>query len=96
MNIKIIAGAMLVAVSLGLLGCDTLPPTDDQMLKQAVLERLNRDELLRRQMLSASVQGGVVTLHGAVSDEGIRLRAVSVAQATPGVQGQVRDQMTRR
>lgn len=96
MNIKGIIGAVMVMLNVGLIGCNTLPPTDDQMLQQAVMERLNRDDLVRRQMLSATVQAGVVTLHGVVSDEVIRLRALSVAQATPGLQGQVRDQMTRR
>lgn len=96
MNIKRIAGLAVLVLNLGFIGCDTLPPTNDQMLKQAVMERLNRDALVRRQMLSATVQGGIVTLHGVVSDEGLRLRALGVAQATPGVQGQVQDQMTRR
>lgn len=89
-------GILMVILGLGLAGCSSLPPpVEDQSLKQAVMERLDQDILVRRQVLSVSVQNGVVTLRGTITDEALRLRAKSIVQSTPGVV-EVQDQTTRR
>ncbi len=88
-------GAMLLAVA-GLVGCDTLPPaTEDSNLTQIVIERLYQDKLVSRQVLGVTVKNGVATLRGAITDEGLRARAKSIVQATPGVL-EVKDQTIRR
>jgi osmotically-inducible protein OsmY len=46
-------------------------------------------------MLNVSVANGVVTLQGIVTDEGLRARAKSIAEGTPGVV-KVHDQTTLR
>ena len=86
----------LMISGLGLVGCGTMPtPSEDSSLAQAVLERLYQDNLIRRQGLGVSVTNGVVTLHGAITDETLRMRAKSIAESTPGVSA-VQDQTTRR
>ena len=83
-------------LGVGLAGCSSLQSSGDDNLRLVVLERLQQDDLVRRQMLSASVQDGVVTLHGVIHDEGVRIRAINIAQSTPGVNKPVQDQMIRR
>ena len=91
---KIILGcAMGVAL---LAGCDTLPPaTEDQNLTQSVIERLYQDKLVSRQVLGVTIKNGVATLRGSITDEGLRARAKSIVQSTPGVV-EVKDQTLRR
>jgi len=83
-------------VGVGLAGCSSVQPSGDDNLRQAVMERLQQDDLVQRQLLSVSVQDGVVTLHGVIHDEGVRMRAISLTQSTPGVNKPVQDQMIRR
>ncbi|MCX7007106.1 MAG: BON domain-containing protein [Kiritimatiellaeota bacterium] len=96
MKKMMMGGLMTLVVAAWLAGCDTLQPrTEDQSLSQVVLERLNQDSLVRRQILGVTVENGVVTLRGTITDEGIRIRAKSIAESTPGVV-KVQDQTTRR
>ena len=94
---KIMRGCSIAAVLVaGLVGCDTVQPsTEDQHLTQAVMERLYQDKLVGHQVLGVSVQNGVATLRGSVADEGLRARAKSIVQSTPGVV-EVKDQTTLR
>jgi len=94
---KMMLGGLVAAMAIaGVSGCASLQPrTEDAGLSQAVLERLYRDSLVQRQVLGVSVENGVVTLRGTVSDESIRMRAKSIAESTPGVI-KVVDQTTRR
>ncbi|TAN39172.1 MAG: BON domain-containing protein [Verrucomicrobia bacterium] len=85
-----------VVLGLNLIGCSTLSSTDDQDLQRIIMERLNQDNLVRRQMLNVTVQEGVVILRGVVNDETVRMRAVSIVQGTPGVQKKIQDQTVRR
>jgi len=85
----------LVALGISFAGCGTLSPTNDRELQQAITERLGQDDLVRRQMLSVSVQAGVPILRGVVHDEAVRARALSIAQGTPGVEKKVQDQTVR-
>jgi len=80
----------------GLAGCDTVQPrTEDQGLTQSVMERLYQDNLVSRQVLGVTVQNGVATLRGSITDEGVRARAKAIVQSTPGVV-EVKDQTIRR
>ena len=87
---------LCVLVGVGLVGCSSIQSSGDDNLRLAVMTRLQQDDLVNRQMLSATVQDGVVTLHGVIHDEGVRIRAVNIAQNTPGVNKPVQDQMIRR
>ena len=92
----ILAGLMVGLTMVGGVGCDTLQPgNEDANLSRAVMERLNNDSLVQRQGLGVFVANGVVTLHGTITDESIRIRAKSIAESTPGVV-KVQDQITRR
>jgi len=94
---KLMWGCVLTVVAgLGLAGCGSLPPpVEDQGVTKAVMERLYQDELIRRQVLAVSVQNGVATMHGTITDEALRLRAKSIVQSTPGVT-EVLDETSRR
>jgi len=92
---RMILGCMAL-IMVGLTGCGSLPPpVEDQSLAQAVKERLDQDDLIKRQLLGVSAHDGVVTLYGTVTDDALRLRAKSIAESTPGVMS-VKDQTTRR
>jgi len=94
---KIILGCSLaLAFVAGVAGCDTLQPTtEDKKLTQSVLERLYQDKLVSHEVLGVTVQKGVATLHGSITDEGLRARAKSIVQNTPGVV-EVKDETVRR
>jgi osmotically-inducible protein OsmY len=94
---KMMLGCAVVAVLVaGWTGCDTLQPaTEDQNLTQSVIERLYQDKLVGRQVLGVTVQNGVATMRGSITDEGLRARAKSIVQSTPGVV-EVKDQTFRR
>lgn len=97
MKNTMLGGCLVAMLACSLIGCDTLQSTsvEDQNLSQAVMERLSQDSLVRRQVLGVSVVNGVVTLRGTFTDEGLRVRAKSIAESTPGVV-KVQDQTTRR
>ena len=82
-------------LGLCLAGCTTAPQGADQGLKSEVLHRLNTDDLLKREVVGVTVEQGVVTLIGTVSDDALRLRAIGIAAGTPGVQ-KVEDRLLRK
>ncbi|MCX6998371.1 MAG: BON domain-containing protein [Kiritimatiellaeota bacterium] len=82
-------------LGLCLAGCTTAPSGADQSLKNEVLHRLNADDLIRREVVGVTVEQGVITLIGTVSDEALRLRAISIAQGITGVQ-KVEDRLLRK
>src|SRR5690606_12701346 len=57
----------------------------DTLLFRTVQARLLEDDALEDAAVSASVEGGVVTLSGTVPSEALRDRAVAVARETAGV-----------
>lgn len=96
MNKMMLGCSMAVVLAAGWAGCDTLPPsTEDQNLTKAVIERLYQDKLVSSQVLGVTIQNGVATMHGSVTDDGLRARAKSIVQSTPGVV-EVKDQTIRR
>jgi len=96
MNKMILGCSLAMVLVAGVVGCDTLPPaTEDTKLAQAALERLYQDKLVSHEVLGVTVQKGVATLHGTISDEGLRARAKSIVQNTPGVV-EVKDETVRR
>ena len=78
-----------------LAGCTTPLEGVDQSLKSEVLHRLNQDDLIKRQVIGVTVEQGVVTLAGTVSDEALRMRAVGIVSGIPGVQ-KVEDRLRRK
>jgi len=82
-------------VLLGLAGCATPVLDENQVLSNAVVYRLNQDDVLRRSVISVTAAQGVVTLMGTVPNDALRLRAIGIAQGTPGVQ-KVEDRLQRQ
>ena len=94
MNKRSVWGSLVGLTLLWATGCTTLPLDDDQGLRNAVLQRLNQDELIRRTMINVTARQGVITLMGQIPDDALRLRAVSIVRGTPGVR-EVEDHLRR-
>ena len=74
------------------MGCANLalPETgSDAELAEAIQDRLSQDAVAGRSPLGVSVEQGVATLSGSLSDAGARARALSIVRGTPGVRGVV-------
>lgn len=57
----------------------------DLDVRDAVVDRLREDPVTARQTFGVNVSGGVVTLTGSVRNPQVRMRAISIAEGTPGV-----------
>ena len=79
----------LVIVLLTVVGCATMQTgagsENDQAVQRHVLERLQQDGVTASHGLGVRVRGGVAMLNGSVPDETVRVRAMSIVRATPGV-----------
>ena len=89
---------VLCLVVLVLPGCATYTPPPDSMsgggspdgdLATEIYSRLSDDSMTGRYTFGVTVQGGVVTVQGAVPDEPTRTRILGIIRATPGVQSVV-------
>ena len=74
-----------LTLALSMAGCKSstpvAPPADDARLTQAVQSRLSGDSALSTEPIQASVQNGIATLNGTVSNEAARsLAAADTAQ----------------
>jgi outer membrane biosynthesis protein TonB len=79
------AAVTALALTLGIAGCKSstpaVQPADDSSLTAAVQNRLSSDSALAPESIQASVQNGVATLNGNVSNEAARsLAAADVSQ----------------
>jgi hypothetical protein len=82
-TVRSLAAVTTFWLALGVAGCksSTPPPADDATLTQAVHSRLSGDSALSTESIQASVQNGIVTLNGTVSNEAARsLAAADVSQ----------------
>jgi len=59
----------------------------DREIRQAVLQEFSWDPRVEEMCLGVSVENGVVTVTGIVSDDAKRLAAVEAARRVPGVHG---------
>lgn len=87
-------GFAAFAACLLLVGCATTPSANlyeppaaasDQALAAEITQRLAYDAVTGNATYGVSARDGVVTLSGSVHDETVRLRALGIARATPGV-----------
>ena len=76
------------------IGCGCASLTDDgsgtatvsdTTLSSAIRERLQADSVTSPYVFSVTVHKGFAVLQGQVPDDGVRIRAVSVARSAPGV-----------
>ncbi|WP_051978975.1 BON domain-containing protein [Edaphobacter aggregans] len=78
-----------LALTLSVAGCKSstpaAPPADDASLTQAVQNRLSGDSALSTESIQTSVQNGVVTLNGNVSNEAARSLAAADASQIAGI-----------
>ena len=78
-----------LALTLSVAGCKSsppaAPPVDDASLTTAVHSRITSDGALGTEQIQSSVQNGVVTLNGTVSNEAARSLAASDAAQVSGV-----------
>ncbi|WP_348268568.1 BON domain-containing protein [Edaphobacter paludis] len=78
--------AAAFALSLSFAGCQkATPPPDDAALSSAVQARLTGDSALQSEPIQASVQNGVATLNGTVSNEAARSLAAADAAQVAGL-----------
>ncbi|MBS1820416.1 MAG: BON domain-containing protein [Acidobacteria bacterium] len=83
--LRTLAVLSALSLALGAAGCksSTAPATDDATLATAVHSRLAGDSALSSEQIQTSVDNGIVTLNGTVSNEAARsLAASDVAQVT--------------
>jgi hypothetical protein len=75
-----------LALSLGIAGCkSTPPPPDDAATATALQSRISSDEALKTEAIQSSVQNGIATLNGTVSNDAARALAASDAAQVPGI-----------
>ncbi|WP_313900656.1 BON domain-containing protein [Edaphobacter flagellatus] len=78
--------ALALALSIG--GCKSstpAPATDDATLTSAVQSKLSADNALSTESIQSSVQNGIVTLNGTVSNDAARSLAASDVSQIPGI-----------
>lgn len=83
---RAITFAAVLAVALSLSGCKkSAAPPDDAALTTAVQTRISGDSALQPESIQATVQDGVATLNGTVSNEAARSLAASDAAQVAGL-----------
>src|SRR6185437_13313644 len=83
---RAITFAAVFAVALSFSGCKkSAPPPDDAALTTAVQTRIAGDSALQPESIQATVQNGVATLNGSVSNEAARSLAASDAAQVAGL-----------
>ena len=86
---RVFAITLLLGGAVAIAGCAGLEASPmspgDANLKASVLERLQDDEIVSEQGIGVRASDGVVTLTGSIEDPGVRARAMSIANGSPGV-----------
>jgi hypothetical protein len=86
---RTLIAATALSLALSVTGCKSstpaTPATDDASLTAAVHSRLTSDAALANEPIDSSVQNGVVTLNGNVSNEAARSLAASDVSQIPGI-----------
>jgi outer membrane biosynthesis protein TonB len=83
---RAITFAAVFAVALSFAGCKrSTPPPDDASLNSAVQTRIADDSALQSESIQVSVQDGVATLNGTVSNDAARSLAASDAAQVAGL-----------
>jgi outer membrane biosynthesis protein TonB len=77
--------ALAVALSTGGCKSSTPPAADDATLSAAVQSRISGDSALSAESIQSSVQNGIVTLNGTVSNEAARSLAASDVSQVSGI-----------
>lgn len=78
--------AAVLALTLSFGGCKkSAPPPDDAALTSAIQTRIAGDSALQQESIQATVQNGIATLNGTVSNEAARSLAASDAAQVAGL-----------
>jgi hypothetical protein len=84
--IRTLAAVTALSLALSTAGCkSSSAPTDDATLATAVHTRLTSDGALSTESIQSSVENGIVTLNGAVSNEAARSLAASDVAQVAGI-----------
>lgn len=84
---RYIVAVTTLVVALSVVGCKTTaaPKTDDATIAAAVQSRLSGDTALSTEQIKSSVENGIVTLDGTVSNDAARALAASDVAQVPGI-----------
>jgi hypothetical protein len=85
--IRTLAAVTALSLALSMAGCksSSAPATDDATLATAVHSRLTSDGALSTESIQSSVENGIVTLNGTVSNEAARSLAASDVAQVAGI-----------